>query len=162
MNYRFATIQRCIFEDREDRKGIDGVLIFDYMGYAEYEFGALNKSLKHIRNSFSSYGTSTVSLATPDGISKLVTMFAPVSIMAEYTEFLQDLAADKVRNQGVTYFIESLRYDSKRTYTKAERFSIYDKPLCWWDIGTNVLFWIENPEHEKKILNAIQPPVTTN
>jgi hypothetical protein len=34
-------IQRGKFKNREGKQGIDSLLIFDYMGSSEFEFGAL-------------------------------------------------------------------------------------------------------------------------
>ena len=48
-------IQQAKFSDRSDRKGIDSILAFDYMGSAEFEFGALPQSLKRIRENIDNY-----------------------------------------------------------------------------------------------------------
>lgn len=48
---RFNLIQRGRFEKIDDLKsitGLDGLIRWDYMGSAEFEFGALPKSLAHI------------------------------------------------------------------------------------------------------------------
>lgn len=48
--YRLWLIQRGRFKDvlRENITGIDSLLKFDYMGAAEFEFGALPKSLRRM------------------------------------------------------------------------------------------------------------------
>lgn len=48
-------IQRATFQDQPHREGIDSILNFDYMGSSEFEFGALNHSLKRIRAALPEY-----------------------------------------------------------------------------------------------------------
>lgn len=48
-------VQRAKFNDRTDKRGIDNILQFDYMGSAEFEFGALPKSLENIRKKINDY-----------------------------------------------------------------------------------------------------------
>ena len=54
-------IQRGNFK-KSDRKGIDGLLSFQYMGSSEFEFGALGESLKRIRKGLHNYTYETIVL----------------------------------------------------------------------------------------------------
>src|ERR1035437_10162068 len=48
-------IQRGKFEIDPDKQGIDALVHFDYMGSSEFEWGALPKSLKRIRDTIQKY-----------------------------------------------------------------------------------------------------------
>ena len=53
INNRFYCVQRCIERDKEGaatRKGVDAILSFDYMGSAEFEFGALPATFRLLRS----------------------------------------------------------------------------------------------------------------
>jgi len=52
-------IQRAKFYE-SDRKGIDGILQFDYMGAAEFEWGALPESLKRMRENRKNYDLEVI------------------------------------------------------------------------------------------------------
>jgi len=58
-------VQRATFKDRTHREGVDSMLEFDYMGSAEYEFGAIGKSLKRIRENLRSYELHAVCDPSP-------------------------------------------------------------------------------------------------
>jgi hypothetical protein len=48
-------IQRGKFEDRDFKTGIDSIVVFDYMGSSEFEWGSLPESLKCIQESINEY-----------------------------------------------------------------------------------------------------------
>lgn len=50
-----SCIQRGKFRINSNKKGIDSLIKFDYMGSSEFEFGALPKSLTHIRDKIQNY-----------------------------------------------------------------------------------------------------------
>ena len=49
---RPSLVQRVIRRDRPEMTGIDKFFEFDFMGSAEFEFGALGKALKQMRESY--------------------------------------------------------------------------------------------------------------
>lgn len=59
MNIRH--IQRGKFRNSDD-SGVDGILEFEYMGAAEYEFGALPRSLKFIRENSKFFCIDSISV----------------------------------------------------------------------------------------------------
>ena len=71
-------IQRAKFEDRKST-GIDSILSFDYMGSAEFEWGALPKSLKFIRGHFKEYDYHNVMVGDKMEFEKFIEL-APIEI----------------------------------------------------------------------------------
>lgn len=53
--YTMYLVQRGDFKERENKSGIDKIITWDYMGSAEFEWGALPKAYGYIMNSFSKY-----------------------------------------------------------------------------------------------------------
>lgn len=137
-------IQRAKFCNNPHGKGIDSVLNFDYMGSAEFEFGALPQSLKRIRGSISNYCISTLEIN-----SKKISVFYSNKLIKnakELSEILDGLASNKFRLKEYCDF----------------RHYIYFAPHMlkndfWWDIENDFMFWVFNPEFDAKFIKLIKP-----
>lgn len=86
-------IQRAKFAENGHGLGIDSILQFDYMGSAEFEFGALPDSLKRIRKNIAEYTQFQYSFKKHP--SKLVTVFCTKEQQEYIPEILEGLARDK-------------------------------------------------------------------
>lgn len=136
-------IQRAKFRD-SDQKGIDGIIRLDYMGSAEFEFGAVPNSLKQIRTSLNNYDFFTWHWAfAPD---KPITFFCKILDREEVEKVLVELAHGRLRLKGYC----DLKYylDPERQEHKTNDF--------WWDIVNNFMFWKQNAEFGTKFKEAIK------
>ena len=132
-------IQRAKFENRENRKGIDALLSFDYMGSAEFEFGALPNSLKRVRQNISDY--IVLQHTFKKNPSKSVTVFCKKEQKEFVGEILDCLAERKFRLK---------EYCDLAVWVENNEPAI---PRCndfWWDILNDWFFWKINPEFESK------------
>lgn len=113
------------------RKGIDQLIKFDYMGSAEFEFGALGDSLKAIRNNDpSEYECRNVRVK--DVKNKMVTVFAKKSQIDEIIESINHLADNKYHLKGYSNFPEWFNGKLRQS----------EKCDFWWDIENHFMFWV--------------------
>ena len=131
-------IQRAEFSDRSDGKGIDSILAFDYMGSAEFEFGALPQSLKRIRENFDDYMYSLYYIN-----NKPTTIFCKKSKLLEILDALEKLAKKEIQLKERIDFPDWL-------YNK-EHWNDF-----WWDIDNDFMFWKENKQFEEKFKQLIE------
>ena len=137
-------IQRAKFQDNPNRKGIDSILDFDYMGSAEFEFGALPQSLKRIRENMSNYCISSFDIN-----NKKISIFYDNKLIEspkELSEIIEGLADNKF---------------CLKEYCDFQHF-IYFNPLMlkcdfWWDIENDYMFWKYNEEFNNKFIKLIKP-----
>lgn len=133
-------IQRATFDERENKSGIDSILNFDYMGSAEFEFGALPKSLGRIRNELGVYVYLDIPIK-----NKTVTVFCKESQKTEVKNYLIELAENKPHLKefsGFNIFINGSEFFKDRTD-------------FWWDIKNDLMFWKKNPKFEVQFKKAI-------
>lgn len=142
-------IQRGKFDNRDNKKGIDSIVEFDYMGASEYEWGALPESLKRIRTSIEDYTYMDVPV-----YGKIITVFCNSDDKPNVKTYLETLADGKMRIKMGSYFDK---------YVKPSK---YDKewqekhPLStnfWWDLENDLMFWVKDVEFETKFKVLIQP-----
>lgn len=134
-------IQRGTVEYRESTKGIDSLVRFDYMGSAEFEWGALPKSLKRIREELNDYTYLDIPIK-----ERVVTVFCKNSQKSEMKQYLTDLAERKFRLKEFTAFNE---FVNDSGYFK-DRFNF------WWDIENDLMFWKKDNEFEQKFKIKIE------
>ena len=128
-------IQRGTFKNGDDRKGIDSIVSFDYMGSSEFEFGALPESLGRIRKSKDEYTYLDVLIK-----GKVISVFCKDSQKSEIKTYLEELAENKIRLKEFSAFDKYIKNDG---YYK-------DKFDFWWDIENDLMFWKKNTEFETK------------
>jgi hypothetical protein len=128
-------IQRGKFRDKPDkeRKGVDSILQFDYMGSAEFEFGALPKSLKELRNGIKDYCYGTLELRH-NGVQVDITYLCRKKDTGDVEEIIKSLSTGSVRLKEYCdlqyYFPNTFRNDPSNDF--------------WWDIENHFMFWISN------------------
>lgn len=136
-------LQRAKFSDNKNKKGIDKILSFDYMGSSEFEFGALPKSLKRIRASISEYVYEDYRI---DGID--FTLFSTPAVQQDFEGFLRKLKYRKIRLKESTY-VNYLWGNSEG--------SKYFKRDFWWSVDEHFMFWIKEDEFQDKFNSLINP-----
>lgn len=121
-------IQRCEIKRPLTEGRFSEVVQTDYMGSAEFEFGALPKSLRALQAS-----VDLIQLTTEPRITEgerclrvLHTFSSPD--YEEYLGYLLELRADKRRTKEVTRFAAGRQMDR------------YSKTDLWWDIDNHVMF----------------------
>lgn len=124
-------IQRGKFEHEYnmDKKGIDILLNFDYMGSSEFEFGALPKSIKFIREHFDNY---IFNLLTFNG--KDICVIYPNYYLID--DIITKLAS---LSKNEPYLQEYSDFDTF-IYNKQH----YLKTNFWWDIENHIMFWFND------------------
>ena len=138
---RVYLIQRAKFEKREG-KGIDTLLGFDYMGSAEFEFGALPKALERTRANESKYVQFEHTFK--DFSDKPIMVLCKESDKEDLIKVLPQLADREVRLK------EHCDLDAYLKGNKDYRTSDF-----WWDIENDYFFWRSNEEFNnefKKVL----------
>lgn len=135
-------IQRANFCDR-DKKGIDGILSFDYMGSAEFEFGALPKSLKRIRAAINNYTVDRIMIN-----DNPVNIFCKEYDLKEVVDFLGVISKKEhpmMKEQPRFYqYINSIK--SKFSFMEVDH---------WWDIENDFMFWRDGKEFDEMFLEAM-------
>ncbi len=132
-------IQRGRFQNQNHKNGIDSIIRFDYMGSAEFEFGALPESLKIIRDNIGDYVYQEISLK-----NKIITVFYNKKFKNDIVEFLTKLSENKFTLKEWPDF-DSYIYDKKD----------YLNTNFWWDIENHLMFWKENSESTDKFKQLI-------
>lgn len=132
-------IQRGRFQTRE-KNGIDSILRFDYMGSAEFEFGAMPESLDKIRSCISEYTYLDVPMK-----DKVITVFCKDSQKTDIKTYLEELAENKM---GLKEYSD---FDS---YINPVHFP--NRTDFWWDIENNLMFWKKNVEFETNFKAIIE------
>lgn len=133
-------VQRAKFRDEINRKGLNNILSFDYMDSAEFEFGALPKSLKRIRENISEYGYFDIQLDC-----YRITVFCNKNLFADVKHEIVEIALDK------RYLKESC--DLKYLFVKDSFCRCYND--FWWDIDNDFMFFKHNITFLEKFKNII-------
>lgn len=129
-------IQRCKSGDFNSHMKTSEYLKFDYMGAAEFEYGALPEWQREMHSKFDKLVTRIVQ----HGDQKLYVMAEPNQI-DQYGEIMQRLVEGKVQTKlGV-------RLTQKETiYVGKNMKAMFDQPHapfefdCWWDITNGLVF----------------------
>jgi hypothetical protein len=132
-------IQRGKIEDRPHKKGLDSIILLDYMGSSEFENGAIPISLKTIRKSSSAYVYSDFTFG-----SKTVTVFCNASVISNMKDILKNLINGNYHLLEYCDFIDWINDDK---YKPSNDF--------WWDLKNNFMFWKQNKNFETKFKELI-------
>lgn len=130
-------IQRGTIEDDSNTKGLDSIVSLDYMGSAEFEFGALPKSLGRIRDNIAKYKYVTYTIG-----NKSITIFHNEQFNnVEIRDYLIALSNDQIRlkersdfNTYINPSKHDLEWQSRHPHSTN----------FWWDIENDIMFWKEN------------------
>ena len=138
-------IQRADFKKNgKASEGIDSLLKFDYMGSAEFEFGALPKSLNRTIKDLDDYEIKMLKNIT-DKDGRRVCMICKPENNDEYGDYIFKMSI------------------AKHAFMTKERVCLYEKLLgdtgygvceVWWDIENDIFFTL-GKENAKKILKSI-------
>lgn len=140
-------IQRATFQDREGKKGIDAIISLDYMGSAEFEWGALPESLGRIRKNIEEYHYHKVEIN-----NKSIMVFTKENIK-EVTEILEELRDNKLH---LKEFSDFNTYVNPSNYDKEWQSKRPHSTDFWWDIDNDIMFWKDNIGFELKFKVLIQ------
>lgn len=135
-------IQRAKFENRPDKKGIDQLLSFDYMGSSEFEWGALPKSLKRVRENLADYVLFQYSFKKHP--AKVVTVFCTKEQQDLVGDILEQLSEGKIR---LKEYCDLDNYVVPKTKYRDNDF--------WWDIDNDWFFWKTNADFDTKFKSAL-------
>lgn len=118
-------VQRGKFKTPEKIEGIDSLIHFDYMGSAEFEFGALPKALKEICAVFSQLKVMETDIKTEDD-RQLWLLCKPEDEPA-LQEFWHKAVNDRysVRTKELLWYGKDIKNDRIGG----------DDTEFWWDIG---------------------------
>lgn len=133
-------VQRAKFYERQNASGIDSILSFDYMGSAEFEYGALPRSLKAIRAQLDQYDYFALEIQ-----GKCFTVFCKASEKARVFDVINGLANDVFR---LKEYCDIHRYVTNDTF-------IPSRSDHWWDIINNWMVWKEDDLFTEKFKKAI-------
>ena len=138
-------IQRAKFKNpiEANEIGIDRIIQLDYMGSAEFEFGALPKSLKRIRANADNYTHFRYAFST----GKVVTVFCKKEDRKKMGEILENLVAKKIR---LKEFCDLDNYVN-------DEVAVFRNNDFWWDILNDFMFWKFNIEFHTEFKISITP-----
>lgn len=137
-------IQRMMFWKSPRGEGFDDILSMDYMGSAEFEFGALPKSLKRICQLAD---LLSVELVVPEIIRERDNKALFLIGVPEYVEIYQKFMG-KISDEGYS----TLEFVGLGAEVKAEEsFRNHD---AWWDLRFDVMFAF-GEENAKRVMSAI-------
>lgn len=135
-------IQRAKFDDRPNSKGIDRLLSFDYMGSSEFEWGALPKALKRVRENLADYVQFQYSFKKHP--AKVVTVFCKKEQQDLMGDILEQLSEGKIR---LKEYCDLDNYVNPTTKYRDNDF--------WWDIDNDWFFWKMNADFDTKFKSAL-------
>ena len=148
-------IQRCKIKNVKDAEitGLDALLSYDYMGAAEFEFGALGQSAKRITANLSTYTIATTGLKDLTG--KGLFSVCPKKDQAEVRGYACQLAEDGL----VERTIRTKEHVGLKTALTGV--SLFGKPAdewqmfhVWWDIQNDYFLVLGKPQ-AKLIMTAL-------
>lgn len=147
-------VQRGVIKEINKKFPLSKAINFDYMGAAEFEFGALPKSLKFIKENFDKYKNIRVKKLKNYNNNELI-VFHPFNDeeFEDYKQYLIRLSEGKLQTKGYTAFYCNFISDDKLSELtlKCDR-----KFNFWWDIENNVMF------HFSKNLKNSLPDILIN
>lgn len=102
-NYYIQRVEKHISEFKENKYGIDYFVSFDYMGSAEYEFGAVSRTWKFMKENFREYKMETIPMEL-GGKTYNVFCVIPRDTDKEYmTDLFKDLYENNYRTKESTW-----------------------------------------------------------
>ena len=135
-------------EQRTDSKGIDALVSWDYMGSAEYEFGALGNSLKRIRSSIVDYSQFELEIS-----GRKITVFCKTAEQKEVETAIVNLSKNPPRLKEIAEFDNFCGNRPDCRWKSNTNF--------WWDINNDFMFWPSDDVFTKSMIEAIQTKVLT-
>lgn len=138
-------VARAEIRENNSREGIDSIISIEYMGAAEYEFGAIPQSLKRIRTSIDQYTKFDYKFK---GSELTVRVFSKSKDQEEIKFHLENLAHRKIPTKGGTSLPELVFPEKGRERWRQTNF--------WWDISNDFMFWLPKEGFEEKFDEKIK------
>lgn len=144
-------IQRMSFKDHLPEKySFDDLLSLDYMGSAEFEFGALPKSLREMRDNISEYSIFKIHNVLNIKTGFYLFLICKDSQKEQYMKYIESMANGSWRGKEA---LKLTPHITGKAY--GEKARDYDLNCdAWWDIDNHVIFTFGKCNAEK-IVKAI-------
>lgn len=129
---------------------LDQMYKMDYMGSAEFEFGALPSSLKEFTKRAESLEVTLVDPVVRDSSGQRLFILGTPENIKEYMPYMKDLLLGKYRLK------ESLHFDHEMvdgTITRKD--TSWHRADAWWDIENHVIFTF-GKKNAESIVKAIK------
>lgn len=151
-------VQRGTFKCREGKTGIDKVISWDYMGAAEFEWGALPRAWRYVLDHIDDYDLFKFDRRTVKG--DIVYVFCNRSDIDSITKELHDYLDDHENGDHIYRYIlkESISFD-ELFFDKKDKFFGPRGDDLWFDIEGCFMFFIngftKDPKFEGKSKKSI-------
>jgi len=136
-------IQRAKWRNQvaEDRKGIDRIISFDYMGSSEFEWGSLPKSLSRIRENLDNYEVT---------ITEMYSIFSNKYQITHILDAVTKLKLGLIKTKEFTSIKEGIYPDSTLS-----RYDVDFGFRIWWDIENDFFIFSHKGFTRKEIKNKL-------
>lgn len=124
--------------------GFDSLIQFDYMGSAEFEFGAMPKSLRRIAGAAANYSVSPSGMEAKDG--RVLFVFCAPTDADEIKTWLACAAKRAVRTKESTHLPAALGIEPD-AYGRRTDF--------WWDLDNDWLAWLDG-KNTARVMRALE------
>ena len=141
-----SCLQRGKIRYNGNQMGIDTLVSFDYMGSSEFEFGALPKSIKRIRDTIQTYRGKKFYIKNCFSETKIIYCFFSDKITSDDMQSIfERLAKNEISLQEYSDFDS---YINNEQYYRGTNF--------WWDIENHFMFWAHDDKITPLLLQQIQ------
>jgi hypothetical protein len=127
-------IQRMRLRHKDEPTGFDNMWCLDYMGAAEFEFGALPQSLREIASDLDSYVITPVEPKVIAYDGRRLYILSKQEHVDDIQKLIPGLKDGTTRLHELTYLKESLAKPG--TIESLSRYVQFDG---WWDIDNNYM-----------------------
>lgn len=132
-------IQRGRFDYDDNYEGIDKIVYLNYMGNAEYEYGALPESLNNIQTNIDNYILKDVVVN-----GKKVTVF---------------VCNENEEQAIIDYLLKIVNGCRLREPSDFDNFindsDGYVGTQFWWDIRNHLMFWMNNEDFKRQFCEVM-------
>jgi len=129
--------------EKSEINGINSLINFNYMGSAEFEFGALPKSLKRMMWKNSEYGFFKIKNLKNTKTNQCARVFCRVDLKDETIKEIERISQNKYGYKETCHFAD--RFKNVKSYGEDINF--------WWDIDNDFMFFF-GEDSEKMIKTA--------
>lgn len=151
-------VQRGTIRTEPAKSGseINKVIEFDYMGAAEYEFGAMPSSFRRIMEDFENYQFATLEdpeFTTVDGVHPVV--FCHKDELEIVKKMLLDYIKDNDPKQIARHHLHERIAFHEHFYEFYKNYRWKGRDNFWWDFEHDIMFFIGSDKDRKMIENAM-------
>jgi len=142
-------IQRGTFQRRENKIGIDHIISFDYMGSAEFEFGALPESFERIMVDNASYELFITDIKNSNNVPLMV--YCKTGEKEDVLRIIRKLSTNSIRLKEYITFQYRIKKSEYPWNKPKENF--------WWDIDNDFMFFFPANNRVKLFEDALRENV---